>query len=499
MSLILELVTTGAAQSVPASRKVFSAAGGTIGRAKHSDWVLPDAKVSARHARVSCVNGVFYIEDTSTNGVFLNSPNTRLVRGQPHALQSGDRLLIEPYEIQVSATPDTDDTILGPAGSAARRDAPGAPFDVDPFASDLPFPALRPAVSPASPPGHGSFDPIAEPHADDELDPLKLLGPGPQVPPARKGPSAADLSQGSPLDAHYRPPPVVTPPPASATLPKERQERSPTVIPENYDPLAPDTFSGLEPARAIGRGESPPALSSEPLPPPPPKPARESAVLGSAAPGGGQHASASPAPPPRADVSAHGDLAAVLAAAGLGGVPVTPELAAQFGEILRIVVTGVMDVLRSRNQVKDEFRMRMTHFRPVDNNPLKFSANVDDALHNLLVKRNEAYLGPVDAFQDAFDDLRNHQLAMLAGMRVAFEFTLAQFDPDRLQEQFDQQAKKGSVFAVGTKLRYWDLFRERRRDLARDPEASFRDLFGEAFAEAYEVQMKRLKDEHRRT
>jgi len=192
------------------------------------------------------------------------------------------------------------------------------------------------------------------------------------------------------------------------------------------------------------------------------------------------------------------DLAGVLAAAGLGNVPVTPELAEQFGEILRVVVQGVMDVMRSRQQVKDEFRMRMTYFMPVDNNPLKFSANADDALHNLLVKRNEAYLGPVEAFEEAFDDLRNHQLAVLAGMRVAFECTLAEFDPDRLQEEFDRQLKKSAVFSVGAKLRYWDLFRDRRAEIDRDPEESFRRLFGEAFTKAYDAQLKRLKDEHGR-
>ncbi|MBA2354298.1 MAG: type VI secretion system-associated FHA domain protein TagH, partial [Acidobacteria bacterium] len=179
-------------------------------------------------------------------------------------------------------------------------------------------------------------------------------------------------------------------------------------------------------------------------------------------------------------------------------VAVTPELAQKFGEILRVVVLGVMDVLRSRHQVKDEFRMRMTYFRPADNNPLKFSANVEDALHNLLVKRNQAYLGPVEAFQDAFDDLRNHQLAMLAGMRVAFEHTLAEFDPDRLQEQFDRQLKSNSILAMGAKLRYWDLFREHRQEIARDPEVAFRTLFGEAFTRAYEEQLKRLKDGHGR-
>jgi len=180
----------------------------------------------------------------------------------------------------------------------------------------------------------------------------------------------------------------------------------------------------------------------------------------------------------------------VLAGAGLDPADVTPQLANSFGQILRVVVSGLMDVLRSRQQIKDEFRMRMTHFRPADNNPLKFSANVDDALHNLLVKRNQAYLGPVEAFEDAFADLRKHQIAMLAGMRVAFEGMLAEFDPERMQQEFDRQLNKGLVPA---KLRYWDLFRERRDEIVKDPEASFRRLFGEEFARAYEEQLKQLK------
>ena len=137
----------------------------------------------------------------------------------------------------------------------------------------------------------------------------------------------------------------------------------------------------------------------------------------------------------------------------------------------------------------------MTQFRPANNNPLKFSANVDDALHNLLVKRNPAYLPPVEAFEDAFADLRHHQIAMLAGMRVAFESMLAEFDPDRLQQEFDRQLSKGSLLSVPAKLRYWDLYRDKCREMVKDPEASFRELFGEQFAKAYEEQLKRLKDE----
>jgi len=146
--------------------------------------------------------------------------------------------------------------------------------------------------------------------------------------------------------------------------------------------------------------------------------------------------------------------------------------------------------MRSRQQIKDEFRMQGTRVRRVDNNPLKFSADVDDALHNLLVKRNRAYMSPVEAFEDAFSDLRNHQIAMLAGMRVAFESMLTEFDPDRLQEEFDRQMAKGLVPA---KLRYWDAYRERQQLAAKDPEATFRRLFGEEFARAYEDQLKALK------
>jgi type VI secretion system FHA domain protein len=187
----------------------------------------------------------------------------------------------------------------------------------------------------------------------------------------------------------------------------------------------------------------------------------------------------------------------VLAGAGLDQVAVTPELAHSFGQILRIVVGGVMDVLQSRQRIKSEFRMGMTTFKPADNNPLKFSANVDDALHNLLVKRNAAYLGPVDAFEDAFDDLRHHQMAMLAGVRVAFEMMLAEFDPDRLQAEFDQQLKKGALLSVPARLRYWDLYRDKFHDMVKDPETSFRELFGEEFAKAYEEQLRRLKAQGR--
>src|SRR5262249_52824231 len=316
----------------------------------------------------------------------------------------------------------------------------------------------------------------------------------PEVPPARPrfGRPRADVT-----------PRLPEPPPQRAPI-EEPPLRQAPFEPSPFDqpPFQPSpiALAPIEPAPIAPAEPPPPAAvlqSAVPPPAPPPQPAvppqsavaSPSAVPESAAPQSAIPQSASPRPPARAAEGA-ADLAAVLDGAGLDPSAVTPELARAFGQIIRVVVSGVMDVLQSRREIKDEFRMGMTQFRPKGNNPLKFSVNVEDALHNLLIKRNPAFLGPVEAFDDAFAELRNHQVAMLAGMRVAFEAMLAEFDPDRLQEDFDRQANKG----IGlSKMRYGDQFRDKRREMAKDPEATFRQLFGERFARAYEEQLQQLK------
>ncbi|MPY87878.1 MAG: type VI secretion system-associated FHA domain protein TagH [Luteitalea sp.] len=498
MVLTLEVTAPQAAKLGEASRRVFSAAGGSIGREMSNDWVLSHTKVSARHAVISYQHAVFYIEDMSTNGVFINSPQNRLVRGRPYALKAGDRIYIDPYEIQVSITSEQNAAALHPfaevpEGHALNRQGGASnPFDVeDPF-----LPQRSASSTPLTPPSAMAERP-AEAVPGQELDPLKLLDPAPKHTPVRRAPSTQDPEHSSLLGGHYEPPAVV-PAPSPAPPPGV------PLIPPDYDPLAPDDPADISPP--------PPSAPPDHHPPAPTAPAdMGSASKASISPARVVPATVRPpgtsdaatAPSDEAATSAastapgDSDLTAVLDGAGLETVRVTPELARSFGRILRVVVSGVMDVLRARQHIKDEFRMRMTHFRAADNNPLKFSANVDDALHNLLVKRNAAYLGPVEAFEDAFDDLRDHQIAMLAGMRVAFESMLAEFAPDRLQPQFDRQLKRGSLPGVASKLRYWDLYRDRCDDIAKDPEASFRNLFGEVFAQAYEEQLNRLKAERR--
>jgi len=438
--MILTLEITGPRDKTPTAetRKVFHAAGGTIGRLTDNYWVLPDPYVSSHHARIHYVSGTFQIEDTSTNGVFINSPDNRLVRGQRYTLKPGDRVLIEPYEIGVSI-----ESGLG-----------------DPFGSPQP---VNPFSDPIAPPGR-SMGPPLDPYGampiieEQEVDPLKMLGGGPS--PGQK-PQRVKEQPPAPVwrDQYSRPGPLE---------PDEDVDADPGGIPTGYNPLV-----DAVPVR--------PAKPPAPVPPAPEKP-RQPKNQPSPAP------VVSEGPRPVRDVDF---LAQVLAGAGLDDKAVTPELAQDFGRILRIVVSGLMDVLQARQRTKAEFGVGNTVFQPKDNNPLKFSANVEDALHNLLVKRNTAYLSPVDAFEDAFDDIRNHQIAMLEGVRVAFDAMLARFDPERLQEQFDRK-KKGALVSVPARMRYWDLYRDWIHDMVHDAD-SFRELFGDDFAQAYEEQLRRLK------
>jgi type VI secretion system FHA domain protein len=506
VTLILDIASPQPATG-SVSRQSFHEDGGTIGREKTNTWVLPHAKVSGRHAAISYRDGVYYIEDMSRNGVCLNLPTNRLERGRRYALNSGDRIVIDPYEIRVSITRER------PAGAIDREVHVDLP---DPFGTDDPL-APHPIRS-------SGLDTPAEDIPGQPLDPFELLGltPVEQAAP-RSAPNAADLERGPVEEWHYQPPPVVSAPSSAAVA----QAADSMTIPPGYDPMAPDPAPALAPVSRAASIQtpapvsvSPPALETPNLAsgrstfpespgmmpagasfPPSDRPALEEDPFRSrtfnrdlAPPQnprpGAQREPVAPTP----DQSCVADFAAVMEGAGLDPGDVTPEMARAFGQILRIVVTGVMDVMRSRQQIKDEFRMQITRVKLTENNPLKFSANVDDALHNLLVKRNPAYMSAVEAFEDAFTDLRHHQIAMLAGMRAAFESMLAEFDPDRLQEAFDRQMNKGLVPA---KLRYWDLFRERRHDIVTDPEASFKRLFGEAFARAYEDQLRDLKAQAR--
>jgi type VI secretion system protein ImpI len=163
-----------------------------------------------------------------------------------------------------------------------------------------------------------------------------------------------------------------------------------------------------------------------------------------------------------------------------------------YAELFPLIVQGMMDVLTSRAEIKNQFRLSVTTIKAVDNNPLKFSPTADAAIDQLFHKPQAGYLDATQAFEEGFGDIKAHQLAMMAGMRAAFEHMLKQFSPDLLEEYFESGGKRGKFLGMGSKNRYWDMYRDFFDRTTRDSDDNFRRLFGEEFAEAYEQQMQQL-------
>lgn len=189
----------------------------------------------------------------------------------------------------------------------------------------------------------------------------------------------------------------------------------------------------------------------------------------------------------------------MLRSLGLDPARVQPGIYAQLGAILRTVTEGLMKVLQSRATVKSQFRMPMTYVRPVENNPLKIAVGMQDALRTLFMTRNPGYLAPTDAFREGLMDISHHELAMLAGVRAAYQAMLATLHPDRLETQFARRLRRTSFIPWDTgvvrfvnRLRFWGMYRAQFEDFESDPESHFQLLFGEAFAQAYEDQLQAL-------
>jgi type VI secretion system FHA domain protein len=102
------------------STVVFGVEGGTIGRSADNDWVLPDPLryVSAHHARVQYRDGRFFLEDLSTNGVFLNDDERAVGKRSPGGvlLQNGDVVRVGEYQIVVAVEAEA---VASDTGSAA--------------------------------------------------------------------------------------------------------------------------------------------------------------------------------------------------------------------------------------------------------------------------------------------------------------------------------------------------------------------------------------------
>ncbi|PIE43018.1 MAG: type VI secretion system-associated FHA domain protein TagH [Gammaproteobacteria bacterium] len=160
-------------------------------------------------------------------------------------------------------------------------------------------------------------------------------------------------------------------------------------------------------------------------------------------------------------------------------------------KVVKEAVRGLITSLRARDRIKNELRMNMTMIQAAENNPLKFSVTVEDALESMFAKTGKAYLPAADAISEGFADLADHQVALFDAMRFAYEKLIENFDPLVLEDKIGA-AKRRGFFGV-RKKQTWKSYKDFYASLIADKEDSFKKLFADVFTEAYEKRINELK------
>ncbi|SAL14726.1 FHA-family protein [Caballeronia arvi] len=439
----------------------FDTDGGTIGRAVSNRLVLDDAErtVSRLHVQIVWRDGCYLLIDRGSNPALVNG--APLDPGQEVTLAHGDEVQIGGYQLRayVDAADDTvsankassdDDPFSGLFDEAPAASKPQDDFEADDILA-APKPAHQRAPVRTEDFDFGFDDPASRRSIDELFD----LAPG----------ASASLEPDSLVD------PLIAP----LTQPNTAHDA---------DPFASLTGAARPAASPATRSDAGSELHSAFTPPRP-----QSAPT------------PKPAPSPTAPADDRALVDAFLRGLNTHGVRIealTPALMQLIGEVLREASRGTLELLAARAALKREMRTGATMIEASDNNPLKFSPNVEAALMHLLNPQMRGFMAPAVAFGDAYADLRAHQVGMVAGMRAALDGVFERFEPQRIETRLSGRSLlDGFLPGLSRRARCWDLFIEMYGQLSREATEDFHTLFGRAFVAAYEAQIDELKRRER--
>jgi type VI secretion system protein len=424
MTLRLRVVSDQRRSLGDRSSIIFAFDGGTIGRSADNDWVLPDPLryVSAHHARVQFRNGRFYLQDVSTNGVFVNDEAEPLSRrgSDGYPLSNGDVFRVGDYQIVVALdseaeepSPDAGAAVptsihaLHTLGRAAQTDI-GAMLNLD----DL--------LVPESP-------------TDEQMLPVNAYGQAIMQAPAR----------------------------SVATAPRP--------LP-NTDPDEESL------ARRMAR------LA---------KAARRDPKIGANGANGIHGANGAAL----FDVST--GLQVFCRGAGIDAdrLPVDAQtrLLHVAGQLFREALVGFKDLDRTRNEIRNRFRIELPPPEPDDPRPSLARSTVEELLIGLFLQHESRSLDAVGWLREAVAEAKTHEHALAQATRAAFVEFLDRLDPAELEARFERAARRGKAKSAD-KAQYWDLFTTFYRNLIEMPADHLPHTFVEAFAAAYREFLKKPPD-----
>ncbi len=486
MTVTLKFQSSG---TMPGDSRPVQMHGGslTIGRGPDNDVVLPDPDrmLSKNHCVIEDHNGNVLVVDLSTNGTFLNYSKIPLGK-IPTPLNNGDVLSVGTYEMVIELggeLADLDDMIAAPA--AAAQVSPGIAENApDPLAllddtgpgGDFLDDLLGGEDGPTGPSQLNPVDPIDEllpPMGEDEDPFFQQPDEGPEVTGASFGTHNPSMQDA-----------FVAPAATNSQIPEDWDDLlgggEPTPAPTPAPRPAPTPVLPM-------RAKTPPVLS-ENTPQSPPEPTDPAGV---APPPPGPAGAAAPE-------SAGGSEAAraFLKAVGAEDIKVKDEdltnTMARMGRVMKTLITGLREILMTRTSIKSEFRIEQTMISAGGNNPLKFSINPEQAVEAMVRPTTKGYLSPETAAEQALDDIKAHEVAMVTGMEAALRGVLVKLNPEVLVGQIETSGAFGSLLR-GKKARYWEVYEKIYAEISDQAENDFHELFSREFARAYKDQLDKLK------
>lgn len=482
MTVTLKFQSTGI---VPGDGRPVSMQGGslTVGRGPANDLVLPDPEktLSKSHFVIEDHNGNVVIVDLSTNGTFLNYSKIALGR-TPTPLNNGDVLTAGGYEmiIEIGADLPTFEEMIpqpmqqGGVSPGQSQNAPDPLALLDDAAPGGDF--LDDLLGGDAPKGPGQ---ISTPDPMDEL-----LPPLEDDDPFFAKPKDVHADMGA-SDAMHNPS-------ASDAFAAPQAGGGANLIPDDWDDdlLSP----GGAPADPFAAPEPP---QPEPAPPTPVKPSPggqiETPPAPQPAPAPEPAKAEAPAPVASGDQSA---ARALLEALEVDDLRIEdadlPAAMGRMGRVLRAMITGLREILMTRTSIKSEFRIDQTMISAGGNNPLKFSISPEQAIEALVKPRVKGYLAAEEATEQALNDIKAHEVAMVTGMEAALKGVLARLDPEVLSGKIENSGKLGSLFK-GKKAQYWEVYEKMYAEISDQAENDFHELFSREFARAYKEQLEKLK------
>ena len=536
MSVSLQFQSSGA---VPGDGRpvVMRGPSLTIGRGPENDLVLPDPdrQISKTHCVVENHNGNLVAVDLSTNGTFLNYGKVPLGR-TPTPLNDGDVLIMGAYELVVHVSANRAEPLAplmderASFGNASRAPDPMRLLDDAGQGGDF-LDSLLGSDKPKGPAQfrgrHDEFAELLPPLGDDG----PLLGPAPVQPggPAMRDhlPSGSDAFR-APVASRSAIPDdwddfLAPLKPAPAYVPPAPPVAAPTQIPDDDifgpEPVAPVAAPAVEvpalPMETVAppRAAEPEPIAPEPIAAPafdpfataaapfdpfatdPNRPGRSSTVPADSA------VVMPPPPPAQPTAPASTDAArAFLAAAGAADMRITdaelPETMARLGSTLKAMITGLREILMTRTSIKSEFRIEQTMVNVGGNNPLKFSVSPEQAIEAMIKPTVRGYLPAEKATEQALEDIRAHEVAMVTGMEAALKGVLSRLNPALLTQKIEAKGGFGG-FLKNRKAQYWETYEAMYAEISDQAENDFNELFAREFAKAYKDQLARLKAEAR--